>query len=179
MKMYRCRICGETHLGYDKPGNCPFCGAHAELIVLASEFPVGINDVELTDGERADVLEAIELERSNARFYLAMAAHRDNDALSSAYKRLASIEAEHCSVFCKLADIAKPDDLTRPGEASDDWCANIDESLAREQRASAFYARVRARAASERIREVFGAVSEIEADHIDLDHLAKDYARCG
>jgi len=178
VKMYRCRICGETHLGYDRPSNCPFCGAHAELIVLASEFPAGINDVQLTEAERADVLEAIELERSNARFYRAMAAHRDNDALSSAYKRLATIEAEHCSVFSKLAGVAKPADLLEPSEASEDWCANIDESLAREQKASRFYAGVVERATGERIKEVFAAVSAVEADHIDLDHLAKTYADC-
>jgi rubrerythrin len=176
--MYRCRICGETHLGYEKPSNCPFCGAHVEHLVLSSEYPAGINDVELTAIEREDVLAAIELERGNARFYLAMAQHRDNDALASAYKRLAKIEAEHCSVFSKLAGVPKPSDLLEPGEASADWCANIDDSLAREQHASAFYAEVVGRASSDRIREVFSAVSAIEADHIDLDHLAKRYAAC-
>ena len=178
MKMYRCRICGETHLGYEKPSNCPFCGAHAELIVLGPDYPAGINDVELTETERADVLESIELERSNTRFYLAMAAHRDNDTLSSAYKRLARIESEHCSVFCKLARVAKPGDITEPSEASEDWCANIDESLAREQRASRFYAAVVARATTPRIKEVFAAVSDVESDHIDLDNVAKGYAAC-
>jgi len=28
MKMYRCRICGETYLGAEAPSHCPFCGAH-------------------------------------------------------------------------------------------------------------------------------------------------------
>ncbi len=178
MKMYRCRICGETHLGYDKPSNCPFCGAHADLIVQSPDFPAGINDVALTETEQADVLEAIELERSNARFYLAMAAHKDNDGLSSAYKRLAKIEAEHCSVFCKLARVPKPADITEASEAADDWCANIEESLAREQRASRFYAQVSGRATTPRIQEVFAAVSDVESDHIDLDNLAKGYAGC-
>lgn len=178
MKMYRCRICGETHLGYEKPSNCPFCGAHADLIVLGPEFPANINDVPLTESERADVLAAIELERGNARFYTAMATHKDNDTLSSAYKRLSKIEAEHCSLFCKLARVPKPADLLEPSEASDDWCANIDDSLARERKASNFYAEVMSRAANERIREVFGAVSAVEADHIDLDNLAKGYAGC-
>jgi rubrerythrin len=178
MKMYRCRICGETHLGYEKPSNCPFCGAHADLIVLAPEYPSDINDVQLTEAERKDVLESIELERSNTRFYLAMSAHKDNDALASAYKRLARIESEHCSLFCKLARVSKPADLTEQSQASDDWCVNIDDSLARERRASDFYAEVMSRATSDRIREVFAAVSAIEADHIDLDGLAKEYAGC-
>ncbi|MRR13422.1 ferritin, partial [bacterium] len=32
LKMYRCRICGETYLGYEAPANCPFCGAHVEFM---------------------------------------------------------------------------------------------------------------------------------------------------
>jgi len=178
MKMYRCRICGETHLGYSRPSNCPFCGAHEEYLVPSPEYPAGLNDVELTETERTDVLAAIELERSNARFYLGMSAHHDNDGLASAYKRLATIEAEHCSVFCKLARVPKPEDLFSPAETAADWCANIDESLAREQKASAFYADVASRASNERIVEIFAAVSAIEADHIELDHLAKGYAGC-
>jgi rubrerythrin len=179
MKMYRCRICGETHLGYAKPSNCPFCGAHEEHIVISADYrQTAINDVELTEAERADVLAAIELERGNARFYFGMASHKDNDALSSAYKRLATIEAEHCSVFCKLARVPKPEDLLLPAKAADDWCTNIEKSLTRERKASAFYADVVARASNDRIREVFSAVSAVEADHIELDNVAKGYAGC-
>lgn len=178
MKMYRCRICGETYLGSERPSHCPFCGAHADLIVDTMDYPEDINDADLTEVERGDVMDAIELERANTRFYLGMAGHRDNLKLSSAYKRLAKIEAEHCSVFCKLAKVSKPADLLEPAEASDDWCANIDESLAREQKASKFYAEVSGRATNERIKEVFAAVSAIEADHIEFDGVAKGAAGC-
>lgn len=178
MKMIRCRICGETYLGYETPTNCPFCGAHAELMVEANQYPDDINNVQLTESERADLEKAVEIETANARFYIAMSAHHDNSALSSAYKRLSRIEAEHCSVFCKLLKVAKPEDLTVAGEASDDWCENIDESLARERFAKAFYAEVVERATSPRIVEVFAAVSEVEADHIALDEVAKGYADC-
>lgn len=178
MKMYRCRICGETYLGSEAPSHCPFCGAHRELLIDTLDYPEDINTVAITETERNDLLQAIELERGNARFYLAMAAHKDNLKLSSTYKRLSKIEAEHCSVFCKLAGVSKPADLLTPSEAADDWCANIDDSLIREQKASDFYAQVVGRSTNERIREVFAAVSEIELDHIDLDHLAKSVAGC-
>lgn len=178
MKMYRCRICGETYLGSESPSHCPFCGAHREFMVDAPEYPDDINVVDITEVERNDLLAAIDLEHSNTRFYLAMATHRDDPTLSSAYKRLAKVEAEHCSLFCKLAAVAKPADLLEPGEASDDWCANIAESRAREERASAFYAEVMGRATNDRIREVFSAVSAVEADHIMLDALAASMAGC-
>ncbi len=178
MKMYRCRICGETYLGSEIPSHCPFCGAHRDLIVESERYPADINDVQLTEVERADVEEAIELERANTRFYLGMAKHKDDPVLSSAYKRLAKVEAEHCELFCKLARVDEPDDLSTPMDVPADWCANIEESLAREQRASRFYAEASARATSERIREVFAAVSDVEADHIMLDHEAQRHAGC-
>lgn len=178
MKLYRCRICGETYLGTEAPSHCPFCGAHRESMVDPATYPADINDIDLTEVERNDVMEAIELERSNARFYLAMAGRDGNATLSSAYKRLAKVEAEHCSLFCKLARVRKPLDLLEPSEADPDWCVNIADSLAREKRAQAFYALVVSRATNERIREVFTAVSAVEADHIELDGLTARMAGC-
>jgi rubrerythrin len=173
--MYRCRICGETYLGGEAPSHCPFCGAHRELIVDTADYPEDINAVQLTEVERNDVETAIELERSNTRFYLAMAQRRDNLKLANAYKRLAAIEAEHCSLFCKLAGQPKPADLREPGDELGFWEADIDESARRERRASDLYAEFATRATSERLVEVWTAVSAIEADHIELDALAKGY----
>ncbi|MDY0088432.1 MAG: rubrerythrin, partial [Coriobacteriia bacterium] len=129
MKMIRCRICGEVYLGSEVPSHCPFCGAHREHLVDSTEYPANINEVALTESERADLEAAIELERSNTRFYLGMAKRKEEDVLSSAYKRLAKIEAEHCELFCKLAGVDEPDDLMVPMEVPSDWCLNIADSL--------------------------------------------------
>jgi len=178
MEFYRCRICGETYLGDAAPGRCPFCGVAADLFVLTQQFPEDINDVQPTELERADLERAIELERDNARFYRALSTHREDPKLASAYKRLANVEAEHCSLFCKLAGVTKPADLLDPSEAENDWCANITESLAREQRAAAFYAEAAGRATNARIKEVLAAVSAVERDHIQLDGVAARMAGC-
>lgn len=175
MRIYRCRICGETYLGTEAPSRCPFCGAAEELLVDTRDYPEDINAVALTESERADLETSIELERSNTRFYLAMAARTDNKKLASAYKRLANVEAEHCSLFCKLADVPKPADLREPGEELGSWMVDIEESLRRETRASALYADFAARAVSPRLLEVWNAVSAVEADHIELDGVAKGY----
>lgn len=175
MKMYRCRICGETYLGYEAPSQCPFCGAHHEFLVAPEAYPADVNDIQPTEVELADLEAAIEVERSNTRFYLGMAQRHDNDALRSAYKRLSKIESEHCSLFCKLAKQPKPADLLEPGETNGDWAADIAESLQREQRASALYAEFVTRATSPRLREVFEAVAAVERDHIDFDGIAKTY----
>jgi rubrerythrin len=176
LKMYRCRICGETYLGYEAPQNCPFCGAHVEFMRPSEEYPANINDVQITETERADLETSIELERANTRFYLGMAERKDNDLLRSAYKRLARVEAEHCSLFCKLAGVPKPADLTLPGETTGSWLSDIDESLRRENRASNLYREFNMRATSERLKEVWQAVSAVESDHITLDELAKRFA---
>lgn len=175
MKLYRCRICGETYLGSEAPAQCPFCGAHAEHLIDPAGYPENVNDVEFTEAERADLEAAIELELANTRFYLAMAARGDNPTLTSAYKRLAAVEAEHCSLFCKLAKVPKPADLREPGSELGSWDADIDESLRREKRASALYAEFATRAVSARLAEVWRAVSAVEADHIVLDGVAKTY----
>ncbi|MBE0416227.1 MAG: ferritin [Coriobacteriia bacterium] len=178
MKMVRCRICGEVYLGSETPSHCPFCGAHREYLVSSEEYPADINDVQLTETERADLETSIELERSNTRFYLGMAQHKEEPVLSSAYKRLSKIEAEHCELFCKLVNIDEPDDLSAPMEVSDDWCVNIAESVEREKRASSLYRQFAARSTNERIHEVFDAVSAVEADHIEFDGVASAYAGC-
>ncbi|MBS3956969.1 MAG: hypothetical protein KGZ40_05525 [Clostridiales bacterium] len=178
MKMLRCGICGETYLGSETPSHCPFCGAHREHIVPAPEYPAQINQVQPTEIERNDLESAIELERDNTRFYLGMATHTDDHVLASAYKRLAKIEAEHCELFCELANLSKPDDLSIPLDVPDDWCANIAESVERERRASRLYREFATRATNARIAEVFEAVSAVESDHIELDGLAFAYRGC-
>jgi rubrerythrin len=175
MKLYRCRICGETYLGSERPSHCPFCGAHAELIVLTEDHPEDINHIQATETERADLETSIELERSNSRFYLAMASRKDNPKLANAYKRLAKIEMEHCSVFCKLAGVPKPADLMEAGEDLGSWDADIRDSLRRERRASDLYAEFAARATAARLIEVWTAVAAIETDHIEIDGIAERY----
>jgi rubrerythrin/rRNA maturation protein Nop10 len=175
LRIYRCRICGEVYLGYEVPENCPFCGAHVEYLEAPELYPPDINDVELTETEHEDLMSSIELETSNCRFYLGMAQRKDNDVLRATYKRLAKVEAEHCEVFCKLAGVDEPDDLMTPGETTGSWASDIEESLRRENRASELYALFAERAASDRLKQVWSAISAVEADHITLDELAKAY----
>lgn len=171
MRLMRCRICGDTYLGTGTPSRCPFCGAAAFYLVDPDEFSSDENRVDLTEVERADLDTAIELERSNARFYAAMGGLDRDEALASAYKRLSAIEAEHCSVFCKLSGQPKPDDLREPEGDPKSWSDAIEESARRERRAADFYAEAAGRATNPRLREVFEAVSAVEVDHIAIDDI--------
>jgi len=175
LRIFRCRICGEVYLGYEAPENCPFCGATIDFLEAPEKYPADINDIQVTETERADLESSIELETANTRFYLGMAERKDNDTLRATYKRLAKIEAEHCSVFCKLAKVAKPADLMTPGETTGAWKTDIEESLTRENRATALYATFAERATDPRLKEVWSAISAVETDHITLDELAMKY----
>jgi rubrerythrin len=178
VNFYRCRICGETYLGTEPPSRCPFCGVTSDYFVLTDDFDAHANEVTVTAHEREDLHTAIELERDNARFYLALGMRSDDERLASAYKRLAAIEAEHCTVFCKLAGVPKPADLLTPSQAAADWCADIADSLSREQNASRLYSTASAAASTPRIVEVLAAISAVEADHIALDGVAAALAGC-
>ncbi|MDY0341272.1 MAG: hypothetical protein RBS17_08670 [Coriobacteriia bacterium] len=175
LRIYRCRICGEAYLGYSAPENCPFCGAHAEFLETPDVYSPEIDDVQLTEAERADLESSIVLETGNCRFYLGMAQRKDNDALRSTYKRLAKVEAEHCEVFCNILKVDKPADLMVPGETTGSWASDIEDSLVRENRASDLYRTFAGRATNERLKEVWSAISDVETDHITLDELAKTY----
>jgi len=172
VNFFRCRICGETYLGTKPPSRCPFCGVTDDFFVPTEEYVENGAPLELTETETADVLHAIDLERGNARFYRALSGHADNPKLASAFKRLASVEAEHCSVFCKVAGVRKPADLLEPAEEHGTWCDGVQESLARELRASIFYAEVAGRARNPKVVEVFIALAAVERDHIELDGVA-------
>ncbi len=178
MDFYRCRICGETYLGVRPPSRCPFCGVAEDNFVRTTEYVENGTPPQLTEAERADVLHAIDMERGNARFYRALAGHIENPKLASAFKRLASVEAEHCSVFCKLAGAPVPVDLNEPGDGRGTWCDNVKESLARELRASNFYAEVAGRASNPKVVETFLAIGAVERDHIELDGIAATIANC-
>ena len=151
------------------------CGARRELIVTSREFPVDINDVDITDIEREDLEASVEVERSNTRFYLATASQSGNDHLRSYFKRLAKVEAEHCSVFCKLLGRPKPEDLTTPSESTGSWASDIEDSLRREDRAVSLYRSFAQRATTPRVHEVFEAIMAVETDHIALDEIAEGY----
>jgi rubrerythrin len=178
VNFYRCRICGETYLGTKAPNRCPFCGVTEDFFVLTSDYEENGVALQLSDTDMADLLHSIDMERGNARFYRALSTHTDNPKLASAFKRLANVETEHCSVFCKLAGVAKPADLLEPAEEHGTWCDGVKESLARELRASTFYAEVAGRARNPKVVEVFLAIGAVERDHIELDGVAAQIAGC-
>ncbi len=103
-RAYRCEICGETYLGESKPENCPYCGAHKKYLKKLENYE-RVMPGEVTDRSRENILEAIELEVDNAKFY-ACAARKTEDELEAAvFKRLRKIEAEHAEALAEVIEV--------------------------------------------------------------------------
>ncbi len=167
MKVFRCKICGDPYIGAAAPANCPFCGAHQQYIVLLSEWvdnPVG----ELSEVERQELEDTLELEIDNATFYRSASAAADGLDGQMLFKALSKIEAEHASTVAKMLGVAKPDINAISQEAFPTNAENVKDSLRREQRAVKHYREALEKATDARVREVFEALIEIESDHIAL-----------
>ncbi len=180
IRLWRCRICSETYIGYSAPENCPFCGAHQELIVPAegwsclkegdkSRLHSNVDDIQLTEKSRMNVEEALKLEISNSAFYLCVSKSSRDPFIQGMFKALSNIEKEHAGLHARLLKSAKP--LI---ELDPKLCTSIDknsvkESLEREIDAVAHYGKFLGEAKEPRLKEVFKALVDIEGDHIALD----------
>lgn len=170
VRVWRCRICGDPYIGVVPPANCPFCGAHAEYMIPAGDWDnpqVG----SLNDQDRANLEKALGIEYSNTAFYRCAAAKADEAGDFegfATFKALSKVENEHASTIRKMLGLPSPE--SEPTEkCHDSYIDNVKESLQRETRATGFYTESAAVAADPRVKEVFSALSLIEADHLQLD----------
>lgn len=174
MKVFRCRICGDPYVGYEKPSNCPFCGAHADFIVDADKWVDENESVNPGEISRKNLEKALELEMSNSAFYKCAAEHAIDTSCEAMFKALGKIEAEHASVISKLLSIPKPDISRIEIYCTKSDISNIEESSVREKSASEFYAKATEEAVEPRVKEVFKELVEIEKDHLELDNIQKE-----
>ena len=170
VRVWRCRICGDPYIGVVPPSNCPFCGAHAEYIILASDWDdPRVKD--LNDVDRGNLEKALAIENSNTAFYRCSSGKADEEGDFegfATFKALSKVENEHASTIRKMLGLPKPD--SEPTEKCHEaYVDNVKESLERETKATRFYADSAAVAADPRVKEVFGALPLVEADHIQLD----------
>lgn len=170
MRFYRCRICGDPYMGSEAPSHCPFCGAQKEYMVTAADWTDENESIsELTDISRANLEKALQLEVNNKAFYADASAKADLVELQGIFKNLSKIEGEHASVIKKILKVEPPAPEEEKKTASDNLHENLEAAREREKFASSFYAQSAGEATEERVKLVFGVLSQIEADHIQLE----------
>ncbi len=169
VKVFRCRICGDPYIGETPPTDCPFCGADAKYLIDAHDWDSGEFEVELSEVSRQNLQAALELELGNAAFYACardQAAAAGDEYLLAKFKCLMKVEAEHASAICKFLKIEPPEPAATTCSA--EGPANSREGYEREDRAIKAYAGFRDAASEPRMQEFFGALVEIEADHLEI-----------
>ena len=173
VKVFRCRICGDPYIGSEAPKQCPFCGAQQRFFVEAQDWNSDEFNVTLSDISRKNLEAALQLELDNAAFYdcAKNAADKAGDHYSLAkFKALMKVEREHASAISKFLKISTPE--IEKHACNQDFKTNSIEGFRREDRAIKAYAKFRDEAVESRLKEYFGALVEIETDHLNLH--AKD-----
>lgn len=167
VKLFRCKICGDPYIGTEAPKRCPFCGAYEKFIVEAKDYRETF-DVELNEKDKANAEHALEVEISNAEFYFCASAKAKDDETKNLFKALAKVEAEHASIWKKILKLDKVDISKESDECSTENKENLQESHDREDKAITFYAQAAAESENPRLRQIFGALVQVETDHLKL-----------
>ena len=169
VKVFRCRICGDPYIGSEAPTQCPFCGANKKYFVEAQDWNPDEFNVTLSEISKKNLESALQLELDNAAFYdcAKNIADKAGDNYSLAkFKALMKVEREHASAISKFLKISRPELEKQACNA--DSKANSKEGWEREDRAINAYSKFRDEATKPRLQEFFGALVEIETDHLDL-----------
>ena len=169
IKVFRCRICGDPYIGEEAPKQCPFCGANQRFFVEAKDWNPDEFNVDLSEVSKKNLEAALQLELDNASFYYCAKnmADKANDRYGIAkFKALMKVEHEHASAISKFLKISRPE--LEKHVCNADSKANSREGYQREDRAIKAYVKFRDEAVEPRLKEFFGALVEIETDHLNL-----------
>jgi rubrerythrin len=171
MNVYKCKICGDPYVGNTKPSNCPYCGAPARFTILAENW-VDRTPPQLSEASRINLEESLKMELDNVRFYRCAMNSAEDSLAQAMFEALSRIEAVHACSACRLLD--RPEEhvgddpetcsATSPRE-------HLEEGLRREQEAVRFYRSAAESAVEDQVEEFFGALAEVEEDHISLSNL--------
>ena len=165
-RLWRCKICSESYIGYEPPGTCPFCGAHREWMIPAEQWKYA-DDIQLSEKSRKNVEAALELEKGNTSFYICVSRSSKDPFIQGMFRALARVESEHVGIFTRILKSSGKACPDQPCTSADKQ--SVQESLDREIRAVASYGKFVGETKEPRLREIFRALVEIEGDHIALD----------
>jgi len=170
-RILRCRICGEVYFG-KHPSHCPFCGVHQKFLISITAWREENKNQNIEDENDKKILtEAIGLEYSNTRLYIAASKNAQREDVAGYFKYLSKVELEHYEVFTKLLSVPMDETIKSPSQSKGGDLENLKESSVREARAQGLYTRFARDTKNPRLKEVFRAISEVEGDHLKLDRI--------
>lgn len=168
MKSFRCTICGEVSIAKKTPSECPFCGVNESYIKpledVSGESIFLVKS--LSDESRKNLMEALNLEVSNASFYKCASDRSEADDMRVLFKRLAKIEREHADTIRKYLDLDSIEFIEE--ECSDLDKVNLETAMDREKGALEFYKNAAVEARESKISAFFKAIAEVEEGHMKV-----------
>jgi len=171
MKIYRCRICGEAYVGPEKPGTCPYCGAHKDYLIFGKDWIDENQNITLEETDKLYLLKALALEINAARFYKCASNNSDDPETAAMFKSFSKVEAEHADAIFKILRQEATNEAKKVGECNDEILPNLKEAAKREEHAIDFYKEIVKNTTEERIETVFKSLIEIETDHLKLSKM--------
>ncbi|UCF77900.1 MAG: ferritin-like domain-containing protein [Candidatus Eiseniibacteriota bacterium] len=168
MKVYRCRICGQSFVGRRKPANCPFCGAPEKYAVLARNWKEDMIST-LTDISEKNLKIALRLEIDNSGFYRCAARVAVDEELKAMFSAMGRIEAEHASTVRRMLGLPRSSRYDHQGRCYPTDDQNLQEALRREELTASLYEQAAKQASEKRVREVLLALTEIEKEHLAMN----------
>lgn len=164
--LYVCNVCGEPYLGGEAPDDCPFCGAPKSYMKSMDEFSE-IWKGDLSEGEKSDMKETVDLEVNAAAYYLDVAGVNEKyGEANRLFKQLARVEKEHAEVAVKFLGIDLPEFVGEKSKGS------VDADLARvkelESDAIAKYEGFLKNAVSDNVKNFYVALIHAEKGHLDI-----------
>lgn len=165
-ELYICNICGEPYVGENPPDDCPFCDAPKNFITAMDEFET-LWSGELTEQEKEDIRETLELEVNATAYYRDVSeANEKYSKFNRLFKQLARVEEEHAEVACKMLGVEMP---KIEGEESK---GSIKEDLERtrelEEHATEKYRKFFERSENSKVKNFFLALIHAEEGHEEL-----------
>jgi rubrerythrin len=167
MNLYICEICGDAHIGTEKPSDCPFCGARNNFIKPAhAAEPITNIKVKLSEISKKNLRETLDLEIKANAIYTCMAGKSKDYKIQKMYKRLAKVELEHAIIATKLLGIEMSE--IKSEMCSDEDADNFQRTIELEDHAANLYKKFAGEATEGHIRKFFGALMQVEQGHIEL-----------
>jgi rubrerythrin len=166
LKVWRCRICGDSCVGTRRPSHCPFCGAHEKFILPASEW--ARQDIgDLSAATKKSLEQALGVELSAANFYACAADITEEPYVYAAFRALSMHHSRFASIVRGMLGLARPS-MEGQGTCQDSLAANLEEACNREENAVNLYRAASEKAAESQVREAYGAFLEVGEDHLTL-----------
>lgn len=167
MEIFICEICGEAHIGSEKPHDCPFCGARSNFMKDAVEAsPVFLREGALSEETKKMMQETYDLEVKAVAIYNCMAGKAGSYAIKAMYKRLAKVELEHATIVTKFLGMERP--TASEETCSQDEIENFKKTVELEDHASKLYVGFAKASAEQKAKIFFTALAQVEAAHIEL-----------